>query len=274
MDRASHSTLHPAHPSLLRPRLRSTAAGEGARSTRAVVAIDTGGTFTDCVWLEGGTLKTLKVFSTPDDPSRAIAEALEKIRGGVLAARAGLTLLHGTTVGTNALLQRKGARVALITTSGFEDVIEIGRQARPRLYDFFFDRVAPLVLREMRFGVSERTDTEGNVLQAPSKAELTGLREEVERSNPDAIAVSLLFSFANPENESAVASAVAAIGKPISLSHRILPEFREYERTSTVVVNAYLQPLMQTYMEKLAERVWSQEKDNGVQFPKKTASKR
>src|SRR6202158_1512399 len=97
------------------------------------IAIDTGGTFTDCVWVEGGALKTLKVFSTPDDPSRAIAEALRKTGAG-----AALTLLHGTTVGTNALLQRKGARVAVITTSGFEDVIEIGRQARPRLYDFFF----------------------------------------------------------------------------------------------------------------------------------------
>ena len=164
-------------------------------------------------------------------------------------------LLHGTTVGTNALLQRKGARVALITTSGFEDVIEIGRQARPRLYDFFFDRVAPLVRRELRFGVKERTDSEGRVLARPSGAELTGLREAMRRTDPDAIAISLLFSFANPENEAAVAAAVAELGKPLSVSHRILPEFREYERTSTVVVNAYLQPLMQSYMEKLAERV-------------------
>jgi N-methylhydantoinase A len=234
MARASHSELH----SELR------------------IAIDTGGTFTDCVWAEDGALKTLKVFSTPDDPSRAIAEALRKIgdatkRTGVASA---LTLLHGTTVGTNALLQRKGARVALITTSGFEDVIEIGRQARPRLYDFFFDRVAPLVRRELRFGVKERTDAEGRVLERPPEAELTLLREAVRRADPDAIAISLLFSFANPENETAVAAAVAELGKPLSVSHRILPEFREYERTSTVVVNAYLQPLMQSYMERLAAR--------------------
>src|SRR5258708_2493750 len=116
------------------------------------IAIDTGGTFTDCVWVERGVLRTLKVFSTPDDPSRAIAAALEKI--GVAA---GFTLLHGTTVGTNALLQRRGARVALVTTGGFEDVIEIGRQARPRLYDFFFDRGPPLVPAGLRFGVNERT---------------------------------------------------------------------------------------------------------------------
>jgi N-methylhydantoinase A len=225
------------------------------------IAIDTGGTFTDCVWVEGGALKTLKVFSTPDDPSRAIAEALRTISrtNRKFGAGAALTLLHGTTVGTNALLQRKGARVALITTSGFEDVIEIGRQARPRLYDFFFDRVAPLVCRELRFGVKERTDAEGQILERPSEEELARLREAVRDAGPDAIAISFLFSFANPENEAAVAAAVAELGKPLSVSHRILPEFREYERTSTVVVNAYLQPLMQSYMERLAARAKSQE---------------
>src|ERR1700758_3040095 len=132
------------------------------RSERTLrVAINTGGTFTDCVWLEAGQLKNLKLFSPPDDPSRAIAEALTKIGG-----RQGLTLLHGTTVGTNALLQRKGARVALVTTSGFEDVIEIGRQARPRLYDLFFDRIPPLVPRGLRFGLKERIDYQGEILES------------------------------------------------------------------------------------------------------------
>jgi N-methylhydantoinase A len=237
------------------------------------IAIDTGGTFTDCVWIEEGILKTLKVFSTPDDPSRAIAEALRQIVEGNASDSAKgrsaevvptLTLLHGTTVGTNALLQRKGARVALITTAGFEDVIEIGRQARPRLYDFFFDRVAPLVTRELRFGVQERTDSEGRILQHPTQTELAGLLSAVRRSEPEAIAISLLFSFANPKNEVAVAAAVAELGKPISVSHRILPEFREYERTSTVVVNAYLQPLMQSYMERLAGRA----KESGAVAPR------
>jgi N-methylhydantoinase A len=263
MARASHSELHSAH--WLEAISESKAADKSVRATRAI-AIDTGGTFTDCVWVEDGALKTLKVFSTPDDPSRAIGEALRKIDEGGRKpdearrkhrAGATLTLLHGTTVGTNALLQRKGARVALITTSGFEDVIEIGRQARPRLYDFFFDRVAPLVPRELRFGVKERTDAEGRVLERLSALELTRLREAVRLAKPDAIAISLLFSFANPENEGAVTAAVADLGKPLSVSHRILPEFREYERTSTVVVNAYLQPLMQSYMERLAERATS-----------------
>ncbi|MBI1739499.1 MAG: hydantoinase/oxoprolinase family protein [Acidobacteriales bacterium] len=212
------------------------------------IAIDTGGTFTDCVWADGGVLKTLKVFSTPDDPSRAIGEALRKIGVGARFA-----LLHGTTVGTNALLQRKGARVALVTTSGFEDVIEIGRQARPRLYDFFFERVPPLVSLELRFGVQERTGAEGQVLEIPSADELARLREAVRRGEPEAIAISLLFSFANPENETAAEAAMADLGKPLSVSHKILPEFREYERTSTVVVNAYLQPLMQSYLERIGE---------------------
>src|ERR1700719_3244703 len=151
------------------------------------IAIDTGGTFTDCVWVQDGLLKTLKVFSTPNDPSRAIADALRKIFATIgndgkkkgTARQPPVTLLHGTTVGTNALLQRKGARVALITTAGFEDVIEIGRQARPRLYDFFFDRIEPLVPREMRFGVQERTDADGKVLQRPSKTELMQLVDAV-----------------------------------------------------------------------------------------------
>ncbi len=213
------------------------------------IAIDTGGTFTDCVWIENGEIKTLKVFSTPDDPSRAIAAALEKIGVG-----RGLTLLHGTTVGTNALLQRKGARVALVTTAGFEDVIEIGRQARRRLYDFFFDRLPPLVAREMRFGVKERIAADGEILERPSQEDLARLLTAIEQANPEALAISFLFSFANPTNEISVADALEKLNKAVSISHQILPEFREYERTSTVVVNAYLQPLMQNYLEELGRR--------------------
>src|SRR5437899_11325221 len=134
------------------------------------IAIDTGGTFTDCVWTERDRVRMLKVFSTPVDPSQAILEALKKI-----GLPGSLVLLHGTTVGTNTLLQRKGARVALVTTSGFEDAIEIGRQARPKLYDFFFDRVKPLVPAELRFGVEERTDRQGRILRAVAPAELQEL---------------------------------------------------------------------------------------------------
>ncbi|MFZ1157911.1 MAG: hydantoinase/oxoprolinase family protein, partial [Candidatus Sulfotelmatobacter sp.] len=213
------------------------------------IAVDTGGTFTDCVWMERGRLRMLKVFSTPQDPSQAIVEALRKI-----AHQGELVLLHGTTVGTNTLLERKGARTALVTTAGFEDVIEIGRQARPKLYDFSFDRIEPLVARDLRFGVEERTACGGEILTAPSPADLQSLLSRVAATHPQAVAISLLFSFANPKNELAVAEALNPLGLPLSISHEILPEFREYERTSTVVVNAYLQPVMKGYLENLQRR--------------------
>jgi N-methylhydantoinase A len=210
------------------------------------IAIDTGGTFTDCVWIERGRVRMLKIFSTPTDPSQAIVEVLKKV-----GLPTSLTLLHGTTVGTNTLLQRKGARVALVTTAGFEDAIEIGRQARPKLYDFFFDRVQPLVPADLRFGVHERTSSDGEILAVPSGDELPSLNNQLRGKHVEAVAVSLLFSFANPQNEIAVTAALEALSVPLSVSHKILPEFREYERTSTVVVNAYLQPVMQRYLENL-----------------------
>src|SRR6202035_3720560 len=161
------------------------------------VAIDTGGTFTDCVWTDANArLRMLKVFSTPADPSQAILEALQKIDH-----EGELILLHGTTVGTNTLLERKGARTALVTTAGFEDAIEIGRQNRPKLYDFFFDRLEPLVLKDLRFGIDERTASDGAILRKPSPTDLKSLATQVEAKRPESIAISLLFSFANPQNE-------------------------------------------------------------------------
>ncbi len=194
-------------------------------------------------------MRALKVFSTPADPSRAIVAALEKI------GRGPFLLLHGTTVGTNTLLERKGARAAFVTTQGFEDSLEIGRQARPRLYDFFFDRVPPLVPAELRFGVPERTAADGKILERPALDQIRELARTIGEKQPHAIAISLLFSFANPENERVVAAALQDLRVPLSLSHVILPEFREYERASTVVVNAYLQPVMERYLENLECRV-------------------
>ncbi|HSY91246.1 MAG TPA: hydantoinase/oxoprolinase family protein [Candidatus Binatus sp.] len=233
------------------------------RSHPLRIAIDTGGTFTDCVWIDPTTrcLRMLKVFSTPADPSRAILEALNKI-----SPEAYFILLHGTTVGTNTLLERKGARTALATTAGFEDAIEIGRQARPKLYDFFFDRIAPLVPKDLRFGINERTASDGEILTSPSSEDLGELAQRVRASNPQSIAISLLFSFANPKNEEAVAVALKPLAVPLSISHKILPEFREYERTSTVVINAYLQPVMQRYLENLEARLTA----SGSRLPKIT----
>src|SRR5579864_9040871 len=160
------------------------------------IAIDTGGTFTDCVWIDAGRLRMLKVFSTPADPSQAIVEALRRIaREESQPEHRELVLLHGTTVGTNTLLERKGARTALVITAGFEDAIEIGRQARPKLYDFFFDRIAPLVPDHLRFGINERTAADGEILNPPALEELQSLANRISAANPQAIALSLLFSF-------------------------------------------------------------------------------
>jgi len=217
------------------------------------IAIDSGGTFTDCVWLQGSALRILKVFSTPADPAKAIAGAVQKISGDSPE----VVVLHGTTVGTNTLLQRKGARVAFVTTAGFEDSIEIGRQHRPKLYDFFFEKDPALAPTELRFGVDERVSAEGKILREADHASLDSLAQRISAQNPQAIAISLLFSFANPANEKAVAQALAKLNLPLSISHQILPEFREYERASTVLVNAYLQPVMQSYLQKLQEQASS-----------------
>ena len=163
-----------------------------------------------------------------------------------------IEVVHGTTVGTNALLQRRGARTALITTSGFEDVLAIGRQARPELYNLDAVRPPPLVPDSLRFGVRERVAASGEVLEALEDDQLEALVAKLKAAQVESIAISLLFSFVHPEHESRIAESVSSLNVPISVSHQILPEYREYERTSTVCINAYLQPLMGSYLKKLA----------------------
>ena len=215
------------------------------------VGIDTGGTFTDFVYEAAGKISIFKVTSTPDDPSRAIAEGLQRIATESPGELPQIEIVHGTTVGTNALLQRRGARVALVTTSGFEDVIEIGRQARPELYNLNAVKAPPLVSTELRFGVAERVSCDGEVLESLAEDELKRLIQGVQRAQPEAVAVCLLFSFVRPEHERRIAAALGKLQTPLSVSHQILPEYREYERTSTVCVNAYLQPLMGQYLTRL-----------------------
>lgn len=214
------------------------------------VGIDTGGTFTDCVTLEGGEIRITKVFSTPDDPARGIVDGVGQLIGP-LARVPALEIIHGTTVGTNALLERKGARVALVTTKGFEDLLELGRQNRPRLYDLNVERQPPLVPARLRFGVAERTGAGADVLRSPSMPEIRALKTKVRKSRADSVALCFLFSYANPSNERAVARALVKLGLPLSVSHEILPEFREFERLSTVVVNAYLAPRLGAYIARL-----------------------
>lgn len=224
------------------------------------VAIDTGGTFTDCVFLRDGRLRVLKIFSTPAVPERAVLEGLEQIASGQrVAAR------HGTTIGTNAMLERRGARVAFITTAGFEDTIAIGRQTRAELYNWFAPPPECLVVEGLRFGVAERVSAEGEVLRAPSEEELRTLAEGIRESGAEAAAISLLFSFTQPQTEERLEAALGQLGIPVSASHRILPEFREYERASTTVVNAYLAPTLQTYLTRLEKLVATQHEGGRVE---------
>lgn len=216
------------------------------------LGVDTGGTFTDFVFEINGQLQIFKLPSTPDDPSRAITEGLRRV-GEAGGQEIVIEVIHGTTVGTNALLQRKGARTALVITAGFEDVIEIGRQARPELYNLNAVKPPALVPSELRFGVRERVAANGEILEALRDSEVEELVERLRRAKCESIAVSLLFSFVDSQHEARIGRALATMGVPISISHKILPEYREYERTSTVVVNAYLQPLMGRYLRRLSE---------------------
>jgi N-methylhydantoinase A len=216
------------------------------------VGVDTGGTFTDFVYTSrDGRLGIFKLASTPDDPARAIAGGLRRIASEVGARPGELEIVHGTTVGTNALLQRRGARAALVTTAGFEDVLAIGRQARPALYDLDAERPDAIIPRALRFGVRERVAATGEVLEALDVRALDALERRLRRLRVESVAICLLFSFVRPEHEKLIAHALESLGVPLSVSHEILPEYREFERTSTVAINAYLQPLMGAYLKKL-----------------------
>ncbi|HZI18620.1 MAG TPA: hydantoinase/oxoprolinase family protein [Pyrinomonadaceae bacterium] len=230
---------------------------EGRVAARVRVGVDTGGTFTDFVCRAGRRSLVFKLPSTPADPSRAIAEGLARAAREFGARPGDIEVVHGTTVGTNALLERKGARTALVTTEGFEDVLVIGRQARQSLYDLNWSRHAPLVPEALRLGVRERVAADGTVLVPLEDEAVAAIAARLRRAGVEAVAVSLLFSFARPEHERRIAAALARElpGVPLSVSHRILPEYREFERTSTVAVNAYLQPLMGTYLGRLSARV-------------------
>jgi N-methylhydantoinase A len=201
-----------------------------------VVGIDTGGTFTDFILFDGRTIRTHKVLSTPEDPSRAVLSGLREL--GALGAH----VVHGSTVATNAFLERKGAPVALVTTKGFEDLLEIGRQARGSLYDLAWERPEPLVPRSRRYGVRERIDAEGRVVTQLDRSALRRIREKH-------VAVCFLHSYANPRHEREAGRILGGA----SLSSDVLPEYREYERLSTTVLNAYVGPVVGRYVEHLGE---------------------
>jgi N-methylhydantoinase A len=229
----------------------------GAAGTR--VGIDIGGTFTDLVFLApDGRVRRAKVLSTPDDYSQGIATGLAgAMDGGGLAPAAIVQIIHGTTVATNALLEGKGARVALITTAGFRDVLEIRRLRMPALYDIRFQKPPALVPRRLRFEVAERIDNLGRVERVLDETGACAVIDAILAAKVDAIAICLLNAYASGAHELRLRELVRARHPdiPVSLSCELLPEIREYERTSTTVVNSYVLPLVRHYLERLDARL-------------------
>ncbi len=211
-----------------------------------VVGVDIGGTFTDFVYFDGHGLRIYKLLSTRDDPARALLEGL-----AVLGIAPTSIIAHGTTVATNAVLEHTGARVALITTQGFRDLLAIGRQTRPGLYQLSFPPRWTPVPDALRFEVPERIAPDGSVLLPLDESATEATLDQIGAAGAEALAVCLLFSFANPAHEQAIKRLAAAHGLTVSLSSEILPEFREFERASTTVLNAYVSPLMARYLDAL-----------------------
>ncbi|HMI70291.1 MAG TPA: hydantoinase/oxoprolinase family protein, partial [Solirubrobacteraceae bacterium] len=218
----------------------------------ARLGVDVGGTFTDVVILSGGRLVTAKVPSTPSDQSEGVLAGVEAADFDASGLEA---FAHGMTVATNALLERRGARLALVTTEGFRDVIEIGRQNRPSLYDLTRDRPPALVPRELRFTVRERMGPDGELAEL-DEDDLARVVDAVRDAGVEAVAVCLLFAFLHPEHEQRVGEALRSQldGVHVSLSSEVLPEFREFERFATTAADAYLAPRLSAYLGRLAER--------------------
>ena len=215
-------------------------------SQMPVVGVDVGGTFTDFVYFDGEQLRIYKLLSTRDDPSVALRAGLEALE---VAGHA--VISHGTTVATNAVLEHAGARVALITTRGFRDLLAIGRQTRPALYRLAFPPRWTPVPNELRFEATERVAATGQVVISLDERAVEAVLDRVVAAGAEALAVCLLFSFANPSHEQTIKRLAEARGLPVSLSSEILPEFREFERASTTALNAYVSPLMARYLQRL-----------------------
>jgi N-methylhydantoinase A len=228
------------------------------------VGVDSGGTFTDICLFEQdeGRVEIWKVSSTPDDPSRGIAqgvdEALRRAAANGARPAVGVTYFgHGTTVATNALIQHRGVKTGLITTQGFRDLLEIGRQKRPDLYDLFVDKPPTLVTRDLRIEVPERVRHTGEVDIALDHAAVREAARKLHMAGVGAVAIAFLYSFARPEHEEAAKRIIEEECPDafVCASHEIAPEFREFERLSTAVVNAYLGPVMRGYINRLAPRL-------------------
>ncbi len=222
-------------------------------STPILIGSDTGGTFTDLVRIDGAGIRTWKVPSTPDDFARGVLDGVDHLLTDAPPSSTGAELVHSTTVATNALLERKGSRVALLATRGFRDVLVIGRQARAELYDLAVAKPPTLVPDELRLEIDERVSAGGEVLEAIDLDQVERTLDGATEAGAESIAVSLLFSFLHPRHERAIGEAARRRGLPVSLSSEVSAEIREYERTSTTVINAYVGPVLERYLERLAE---------------------
>ena len=223
-----------------------------------LLGVDTGGTFTDFACLmPDGTWRRWKVLSTPEDPSKAIMEGLGQLLSDLKPGfrPEDVEMVHGTTVGTNAFLERKGARTCMITTRGFEDVIFIGRQARPSLYDLNVEKPAGIIERESILGIKERTLHTGEVLEPLEAGEAARAVEFCQERRAEAVAVCLLHSYVNPRHEQILKNALEEAGFMVSASSDVIPEFREFERFSTTLINAYLGPVVGGYVRRLKARL-------------------
>ncbi|MFX1475664.1 MAG: hydantoinase/oxoprolinase family protein [Promethearchaeota archaeon] len=235
-------------------------------SRRVRIGVDVGGTFTDVVLIDQqGQRWHAKVPSTPSDPSQGFLKGLYEVLDAAGAPPNQIKdILHGTTVATNAVLQRRGAKISLITTKGFEDLLEIGRQQRPLLYDIFVDRVPVLVPKERCFGAIERVTANGNIHTELKEKEALRVAQ-VAGEGAEAVAVCLLFAYKNPVHEQQLEKHLRSLYPdiPVSLSSEVLPEFREYERMSTTTLDAYVTPILSTYLHRLERAL----KSSGLEAP-------
>lgn len=217
------------------------------------LAIDVGGTFTDVALLDSevGKVNIVKLPSTPENPSEGVMAGIEKICALQNVEMDELAnLIHGTTVATNTVLEHKGERTALITTQGFRDLLHIGRQIRPKLYDFRARRPEPLVPRNLRFEISERIYSDGRVLKKLDEEGSKATVQKIKEENIKSVALCLLHSYINPEHERRLKRLILEECPDVyvSISSEVLPEFREYERVSTTVINAYVMPVIEKYL--------------------------
>lgn len=232
--------------------------------------VDIGGTFTDLVVSEGGRLRVHKLPSTPSNPAAAMLAGLEEITKGDVAALS--RVAHGSTVATNAILERRGAKTALITTQGFRDVLFIGRQHRPDLYALQPQMPPPLIPRELCYEVPERLDHTGETLLPLDEPALDAVLDQIAAQGVEAVAVCLLYSYVNPAHEQAIRERIVARGIAeawqVALSSDVLPQFREYERASTVTLEAYVRPVMGRYIATLQGELWRRSQKTGLSIMK------